>query len=64
MHYFAYNWFPWGPVQSLISDKVETSGGVINYNAIMTEPGDAVSHEAIRALGLRIVRKQSPEISP
>lgn len=64
LHYFAYNWFPWGPAQSLISDKVQTSGGVINYNAIMTEPGNEISQEAIRALWLRVVRKQSPEISP
>ena len=42
----------------MISDKVQTSGEVINYNAVMTEPGNAISQEAIRALWLRVVRKQ------
>lgn len=58
LHCFACNWFPWGPAQSIISDKMDSNGEVTNYKAIMSGLVNKISQSVIRVLYLREHRVQ------
>lgn len=34
LYFFAYNWFPWRPTQTMISDEMESNGGLTNYKQL------------------------------